>query len=84
MKVVGLKLEDVIRQLESEGYLVDEPHQDSDGDDVVDVYSDEDSQRILEMTFDKDSKECIGYAFMQSGFANHDVGNITETLEVLW
>lgn len=83
MNVLGLELADVIRQLEREGYFMDELHKDSDGDDVLDVYPEEGSPRVLEMTFDDDSEECIGYAFVQSEFANNYVKHITEILEAL-
>lgn len=50
---------------------------------MLDVYPEEGSPRILEMTFDDDSEECIGYAFVQSEFANNYVEHITATLEAL-
>lgn len=81
MKVKGLELEDVKRQLESEGYYVDE--QQTEEDTVLDVYADENSQRILEMTFDNIELKCVAYCFIQSGFANHYASHITESLEAL-
>lgn len=81
MKVRGLKLEDVRRQLESEGYYVESHTED---DIVLDVYADENSQRILEMTFDNIELKCVAYCFVQSGFANHYASHITESLEALW
>lgn len=83
MNVLGLELADVIRQLEMEGYFMDELRKDSDGDDVLDVYPEEGSPCILEMTFDDDSEECIGYAFVQSELANNYVEHITVILEAL-
>lgn len=81
MKVRGLKLEDVRRQLESEGYYVESHTED---DIVLDVYADENSQRILEMTFDNIELKCVAYCFVQTGFANHYASHITESLEALW
>lgn len=83
MQMRGLKLNDVIMALEEEGYLVDKPHTDEDGDQVIDVYADEDSQRILEMTFDKVNSYCVAYCFIQTGFTDNYVGHITATLEAL-
>lgn len=81
MKVRGLKLEDVRRQLESEGYYVESHTED---DIVLDVYADENSQRILEMTFDNIELKCVAYCFVQSGFANYYASHIEESLEALW
>lgn len=81
MKVRGLKLEDVRRQLESEGYYVESHTEDGI---VLDVYADENSQRILEMTFDNIELKCVAYCFVQTGFANHYASHITESLEALW
>ena len=83
MQMRGLKLNDVIMALEEEGYFVDKPHTDKDGDQVIDVYADEDSQRILEMTFDKVNSYCVAYCFIQTGFTDNYVGHITATLEAL-
>lgn len=82
MKVRGLKSEDVKRQLESEGYYVNEEQ--TEDDIVLDVYADENSQRILEMTFDNIELKCVAYCFVQSGFANHYASHIAESLEALW
>lgn len=81
MQMRNLKLDDVVMALTEEGYFVDEPHADEDGDQVIDVYADENSQRILEMTFN-DSR-CITYCFIQTGFTDNYVGHITATLEAL-
>ena len=83
MKVRGLKLDDVMTALTEEGYFVDDPHTDEDGDQVIDVYADEESQRILEMTFDKVSLCCVAYCFIQTGFTDNYVDHITATLEAL-
>lgn len=83
MQMRGLKLNDVVTALEEEGYLVDEPHIDEDGDQVIDVYTDENSQRILEMTFDKVNSCCVAYCFIQTGFTDNYVRHITATLEAL-
>ena len=83
MKVRGVRLNDVVTALEEEGYFVDEPHTDEDGDQVIDVYADEDSQRILEMTFDKVNSCCVAYSFIQTGFTDNYVRHITATLEAL-
>lgn len=83
MKFRNLKLNDVVMALEEEGYLVDEPHTDEDGDQVIDVYADEESQRILEMTFDKVNLHCVAYCFIQTGFTDNYVDHITATLEAL-
>lgn len=83
MQMRGLKLNDVVTALEEEGYLVDEPHTDEDGDKVIDVYTDENSQRILEMTFNKVNLHCVAYCFIQTGFTDNYVGHITATLEAL-
>lgn len=82
MKVRGLKLEDVKRQLESEGYYAEESQ--TEDDIVLDVYADENSQRVLEMTFDNIELKCVAYCFVQSGFANHYASHIAESLEALW
>lgn len=83
MQMRNLKLNDVMTALAEEGYLVDEPHTDEDGDQVIDVYADENSQRILEMTFDRVTLRCIAYCFIQTGFTDNYVGHITATLEAL-
>lgn len=83
MQMRNLKLDDVAMALTEEGYFVDEPHTDEDGDQVIDVYADEDSQRILEMTFDKVTLRCVAYCFIQTGFTDNYVRHITATLEAL-
>ena len=83
MQMRGLKLNDVVTALEEEGYLVDEPHIDEDGDQVINVYVDENSQRILEMTFNKVNSCCVAYCFIQTGFTDNYVRHITATLEAL-
>ena len=83
MKMRDLKLHDVVTALKEEGYFVDEPHTDEDGDQVIDVYADEESQRILEMTFNKVSLCCVAYCFIQTGFTDNYVDHITATLEAL-
>ena len=83
MKMRGLKLHDVVTALKEEGYFVDDPHADEDGDQVIDVYADEESQRILEMTFNKVSLCCVAYCFIQTGFTDNYIDHITATLEAL-
>ena len=83
MQMRNLKLDDVFKALTEEGYFVDEPHTDEDGDQVIDVYADENSQRILEMTFDRVNSCCVAYCFIQTGFTDNYVGHITATLEAL-
>lgn len=39
MNVLGLELADVIRQLEMEGYFMDELHKDSDGGTMCSMYT---------------------------------------------
>lgn len=77
MQMRGLKLNDVVMALEEEGYFVDEPHTDEDGDQVIDVYA------VLEMTFNKVNSYCVAYCFIQTGFTDNYVGHITATLEAL-
>ena len=83
MKVKGLKLNDVVTALTEEGYYIDEPYTDEDGDQVIDVYADEESQRILEMTFNSVNLRCVAYCFIQTGFTDNYVKHITATLEAL-